>query len=179
MKRFFLAALCAILLLGAVSCAKKEEKPTETKDPNATRATEEKSEPDWIAPLPESEILYEIEAEVGTGETGPLTDVDAYKVYPIREKKDLDPFRSYFPELSADKEAKYLSEEGGATFVIEITATNDYSYYGISSVTQAAGNLIVVISSGEDEFPTPPHTFFMLHFPPEIYRGEAIQVLFE
>lgn len=180
MKRFFSAALCAILFLSASACAKKEPGTHETEEPSTSLPTAENTlRPEEITPIPESEILYEIEAEVGTADSGPLSAVDGYEVYRISEKKDLDPFRAHLTGLTAEEEAKYLADENGALFVLEVTSASDYSYYGISSITQTGGNLVVVISSGEDEFKTPLHTFFLLYFPPEIYQGEALQVLFE
>jgi hypothetical protein len=188
MKRFCLAALCVFLLFSSLSCEKKQEKTTEEKEPSTTvptttPATTNKADSapfqEEITPVPESEILYDIEADVSTSDIGPLASADSYEVYPISTKKDLDRFRPYLSGLTAEKEATYFSKENGKLFVIEVTSTNEYSYYGISSITQAGGNLIVVISSGEDEFPTQPHTFFTLYFPPEIYQGESLQVLFE
>lgn len=178
MKRFFMAALCAILLFSAASCSKNGKDPAET-DPAPTAPSTEEALPETIAKLAEDELLYTIDAKAGTAEEGPLSAMDSYQVYPIREKKDLDPFRRHFSDLSADEEAKYLADTEGKCIVIEITATSGFSYYGISSVMRAGGNISVFISSNEDEIPTPSHTFFLLYFSSETYQGEAIQIFFE
>ncbi len=175
LQKLLVLALALLLCLSLFSCAKKEpQTKTEEED-----KTEEKLDPifDTYDHSEEVELLDNTETWLGLSDSGPLKDKDGYQINIIKNKKDLDPYRPYIFSLSAEDEERMLSDKDGRIVLIELVAEDEYTQYSTDSIQSFAGTMTVAISRHEAEEPTDAHTFFLLYFPGEMYRGEAVEVL--
>ncbi len=185
-KRLLFALLALVVCAGLAAC-KEEETPATTQDP-ATQTKEETStvipvptteeEDDFIYEIPDEELLGKIGAWRGMSESGTLPERDQFNMVTIKSKKDLDPYRDYLSNFSAEDEKRILEDTAGTCVLIELTGATENTLYGTSSITHGGNAITIIISTDEVEDVIPKHTFFLLYFPEQYYHGEIIDVAF-
>ena len=180
----FKKTICFIiaLLLCFSLCACKQEEPVTTK-PTATNTEEEKkpatppsSENNLIV---DEEILHKTNAWLGRGDSGKLLENDSYKITEIKSKNDLAPFRQYMYNLTDKDIDTFLADEGGKCILVELTGKDEHTLYGTSSILETGSTISIFVSIDEEsEESLPMHTYFLLHFPSEIYDGQNFAIVF-
>ncbi|MBR7165614.1 MAG: hypothetical protein IKD18_04980 [Clostridia bacterium] len=184
-KRISFALLALFVALSCAACKGKEE-PDPTKE-NTAQTKEETStvipvsteeEDEFIDAIPDEELLGKIGAWRGMSDSGTLDERDQYKMVTIDEAKDLDPYRAYMSNFTAEDEKTILEDTAGTCILIELSAPNDNTLYGTSSIMQGGSVISIVISTDEVEDVIPRYTFFLLYFPEAYYHGESINISF-
>ena len=190
-KRILFVLLALLLCFSCASCAKdpegntadvtaEGETETRTADSGEERipvptATEEE---ELVNEIPDEEMLGKIGAWRGWGGSGTLSEYDQYTIKTIKSKKDLDPYRPYLSNFTEADEKKILADDGGTCVLVELTAIDEHTLYGTSSIIQGGNAITIIISTDEVEDVLPKYTFFLLHFPEQYYNGEIIELAF-
>lgn len=186
-KRFSTALLAALLCISSVSCSEEtaeKEKDTATVDTTetATFSSDPPVDTEELGELEEeiakAEIFDEIPSWVGYSDDGPLKDKDACQTVEIKKASDLDPYRQFFPELTAEEEAEFLSDEKGYVLLLEITSKGTNHSYSTDSVYNNGVNIEILITEWEEPDPQPKHTFYLYYIPADYYNELPVRVLF-
>jgi uncharacterized lipoprotein YehR (DUF1307 family) len=137
---------------------------------------------EWEAKMDEAEMIDVVHSWVGFSDDGVLDTPDSFQAVPIKTKSDLDPYRSYLTELTAEEESTFLADKNGYCVLLEITAKSDRHYCDISSIFNTGNTIEIQVSEFEEEDPLadpqPLHSFYLFYFPAEVYHNETVRALF-
>lgn len=179
-KRILCLALSFLLCFSFCACKKEAPNP-ETEE---TQTKEETKKPALPSPddsnvIASEEILYDMNTWLGRGDSGKLEQKGDYKITEIKSKKDLDPYKDYMYFLSQEDVDSLFAEKNGKCILVELTGRTEHTLYGTSSILREGDNITVYVSVEEyKEEVLPLHTYFLLHFPSEIYTDEKIRLSF-
>ena len=186
-KQFIAALLAALFCVSSVSCSEEtKEKEKETATYETTETVTFGDDPpvdtEELGKLEEeiakAEIFDEIPSWVGYSDDGPLKDKDACNTVEIKKASDLDPYRKFFPELTAEEEAEFLADERGYVLLLEITSKDTNYCYSTDSVYNNGVNIEILITEWEEPDPQPKHTFYLYYIPADYYNELPVRVLF-
>ncbi len=182
LKSFFILVLATSCLV-CTACSAAQPN-TETQDLTVTSETMEETKTlDSVSdepedPYEEHELLDDIRLLVSYSDTGVITAADSCKATVIKSKADLDPYRKFLPDLTAELEKEILADTKGYCVLLEITSKGEYTYPNPVSVFQDGGIIELQISEIEEPEPQPSHTFFLYYISSEFYHGEEVRILF-
>lgn len=191
-KRMLLCLLSCIVCFSCAACnsqaspdetatdetAADEKQSAETRDGGSSDAPSYEETEEVIEEITEGELLGKVGAWRGMSEDGTLQERDQFKMITVKSKKDLDPYRQYLSNFNEEYEKTILEDTSGTCVLIELTGTTENTLYGTSSIIQEGNAITILVSTDEVEEVIPKYTFFLLHFPGDIYNGETINVVF-
>ena len=179
-KRILCLALSLLLCLSLCAC-KKDAPSSESENENKT---EENKKPNINAaedydPIPDEEILYDMNTWLGRSETGKLEQKGDYKITEIKSEKDLAPYKDYMYFLTQENIDSLFQNKGDKCLLVELTGRTEHTLYGTASIMKGTDTITIYVSVEEyaDEI-MPLHTYFLLHIPAKLYTEEKIELVF-